>query len=626
MIATVSNPSAGTLSGTTTIAPEGTTTISSDGTTGGIWESDDTAVATVDASTGVVTGGIAGSATITYTVGGTACPDASTITVNVVCDVYTVVYDDVTFCDGTPTTLSQTSNSQNNTYEFYGLDQYSDGWNGASVDISVNGVTVLTGVAVVVSGESWFFDAQNGATIDLAWTSGAWDGEISWGIYAPDGVTLLDNGIYGTASSTIPGSAPSYTYYWSPSTGLDDASIMEPTSSASTTTVYTVTVTDGFGCVATDDVTATVNPLYTPTVTIVSSDADNEICSGDAVTFTATAVDAGNPTYVWNIGGSPVSGETASTFTTTTLVNADEVTVTVTADNTCQTVNEVTSTGITTTVNAVTAGTIEASVDGATTYASTPQVIQVGNDIYWEYTAGSATGTFSSFEFQWQGTTNTWNENFGGGANPYNWGAGQTLNPGQTLYVRAKAACGSNAAYSDPVAVDWLTCYGGTTEIATSTSDGGSIVDGGNMTVKSTISWTAPTDAFCDAYHWEYSWNGGSSFNGEWQNNTNPATWSDNVGSQADNTLTIRYVATGAGSCSDNSVSDFDVTVLRPLITVSAMSGDLAVCSDGDASSSETFTVEGLYIANDDNNAAAVASHTGILVTAPAGLEISLDN
>ena len=622
---TVSNPTAGTLSGTTTIAPEGTTTISSDGTTGGVWESDDTAVATVDASTGVVTGGIAGSATITYTVGGTACPDASTITVNVVCDAYTVVYDDVTFCDGTPTTLSQTSNSQNSTYEFYGVDSWGDGWNGASLDISVNGVTVLTGVEVTASNVSAYFDAPAGATIGFDWTPGSYNSEISWGLYDAS-VNLLDNGAYGDVSSSIPGSAPTYTYSWSPSTGLDDASIMEPTSSASTTIVYTVTVTDGFGCVATDDVTATVNPLYTPTVTIVSSDADNEICSGDAVTFTATAVDAGNPTYVWNIGGSPVSGETASTFTTTTLADGDEVTVTVTADNTCQTVNEVTSTGITTTVNAVTAGTIEASVDGATTYASTPQVIQVGNDIYWEYTAGSATGTFSSFEFQWQGTTNTWNENFGGGANPYNWGAGQTLNPGQTLYVRAKAACGSNAAYSDPVAVDWLTCYGGTTEIATSTSDGGSIVDGGNMTVNSTISWTAPTDAFGDAYHWEYSWDGGSSFNGEWQNNTNPATWSDNIGSQADNTLTIRYVSTGSGSCSDNATADFDVTVLRPVITVSAISGDLAVCSDGEASSSETFTVEGLYIANDDNAPAAAASHTGILVTAPSGLEISTDN
>ena len=148
------------------------------------------------------------------------------------------------------------------------------------------------------------------------------------------------------------------------------------------------------------------------------------------------------------------------------MADGDEVTVTVTADNTCQTVNEVTSTGITTTVNAVTAGTIEASVDGGTSYSSSQQVIQAGNDIYWNYTSGSATGTFTNFEYQWGGTTGAYADNWGATTNPWNWGAGQSgVNPNQTIYVRAKASCGSNVAYSDPVAVDWLTCYGGATEI-----------------------------------------------------------------------------------------------------------------------------------------------------------------
>ena len=170
------------------------------------------------------------------------------------------------------------------------------------------------------------------------------------------------------------------------------------------------------------------------------------------------------------------------------------------------------------------------------------------------------------------------------------------VNPGQTLYVRAKAACGSNAAYSDAVAVDWLTCYGGTAEISTSTSDGGLIADGGNMTVNSTVSWTAPTDAFGDAFHWEYSWDGGSSFSAPWQSNTNPAIWTDNIGSNVDNPLIIRYVATGSGSCSDNAAADFNITVIRPVITVSTISNSLQVCESGEASSSETFTVEGLYL------------------------------
>ena len=71
---------------------------------------------------------------------------------------------------------------------------------------------------------------------------------------------------------------------------------------------------------------------------------------------------------------------------------------------------------------------------------------------------------------------------------------------------------------------------------------------------------------------------------------------------------------------------DFDVLLRQPVITVSTISNTLEVCEGGDASASETFTVSGQYIANDDNTAAASASHTGILVTPPAGLEVSLDD
>jgi hypothetical protein len=628
-LVTISNPSAGNVTAASaSINPGETTQASSDGDTNGEWTSDNTGVATVDISSGVVTGVSAGSASIIYTVGGVICPDVAQVTVTVSCPSISLSYDDLEFCAGSSADFVQTSNSISTSFSLDLSDDYGDGWGGATLTVNVGGSDVGSYTVTGNETNTVTFNAISGDAIIFTWANpDSWSYEYIYALSGSDGSSF--SGSYSASPetvTTVSGSSP--TYLWSPVSGLNNAASSAPNTSVGTTTVYTVTMTDSYGCIGTTDVTATVNTLYTPTVTITSSDADNEICSGDAVTFTATAVDAGNPTYVWNIGGSPVSGETASTFTTTTLVNADEVTVTVTADNTCQTVADVTSSGITTTVNAVSAGTIEASVDGGTTYASSQQVIQAGNDIYWNYTSGSATGTFTNFEYQWGGTTGAYADNWNATTNPWNWGAGQSgVNPNQTIYVRAKAACGSNAAYSDPVAVDWLTCYGGTTEIATSTSDGGSIVDGGNMTVNSTISWIVPTDAFGDAFHWEYSWNGGSSFNGEWQNNTNPATWSDNVGSQADNTLTMRYVATGSGSCSDNSAADFDVTVLRPVITVSAMSGDLAVCSDGDASSSETFTVEGLYIANDDNAAAtAAAGYSGILVTAPSGLEISSDN
>jgi uncharacterized protein YjdB len=60
-------PTAGTISGSTTVCVGSTTTYTSDGLSGGTWSSDSPDRATVDPNTGVVTGVLAGFATIRYT-------------------------------------------------------------------------------------------------------------------------------------------------------------------------------------------------------------------------------------------------------------------------------------------------------------------------------------------------------------------------------------------------------------------------------------------------------------------------------------------------------------------------------------------------------------------------------
>jgi hypothetical protein len=71
-------PFAGTLSGNQAICVGSTSAFTSNGTAGGSWSSNNVAVATVNATTGVVTGVSAGTATITYTVSGTGgCPNAT---------------------------------------------------------------------------------------------------------------------------------------------------------------------------------------------------------------------------------------------------------------------------------------------------------------------------------------------------------------------------------------------------------------------------------------------------------------------------------------------------------------------------------------------------------------------
>ena len=60
------------------------------------------------------------------------------------------------------------------------------------------------------------------------------------------------------ASGGTPGVDPTYTYLWSPPDGLDDATLANPTASPTSTTTYTLTVTDSLDVVQTDTVDVTV--------------------------------------------------------------------------------------------------------------------------------------------------------------------------------------------------------------------------------------------------------------------------------------------------------------------------------------------------------------------------------
>jgi hypothetical protein len=72
--------------------------------------------------------------------------------------------------------------------------------------------------------------------------------------------------------ATPTGGAPPYSFSWTPSNGLDDATSATPVASPAATTTYTVTVTDNVGQTASASVTVTVSPKSsTFTLTVVNN-------------------------------------------------------------------------------------------------------------------------------------------------------------------------------------------------------------------------------------------------------------------------------------------------------------------------------------------------------------------
>ena len=111
------------------------------------------------------------------------------------------------------------------------------------------------------------------------------------------------------------------TYAWSPSTGLDNPNLQNPKASPTSTTTYTLTVTNENGCVSTDQVKVTVNKPGNVVTTVnggVGSSAS--ICVGSSVTLGASMTSA--VSYEWSpstgLNNPYVSGPIASPTTNTT--------------------------------------------------------------------------------------------------------------------------------------------------------------------------------------------------------------------------------------------------------------------------------------------------------------------
>jgi len=145
-------------------------------------------------------------------------------------------------------------------------------------------------------------------------------------------------------------------------------------------------------------ITMTVNPVLTPSVSIVAS--ASAICAGTSVIFTATPTNGGTPAYQWLLNGSN-TGTNSSTYANSGLVNGDIVSCVMTSSITCASPASATSNAITMTVNPVLTPSVSIAASASAICAGTSVIFTAtptngGTPAYQWLLNGASTGTNSS--------------------------------------------------------------------------------------------------------------------------------------------------------------------------------------------------------------------------------------
>jgi hypothetical protein len=162
-------------------------------------------------------------------------------------------------------------------------------------------------------------------------------------IASGSGTTICDgSSVTFTATPTNGGSTP--VYQWKLNGGnVGTNSVNYTNASLTNGDIVSLTMTSNAVCPSsatvncTSNITMTVLPNLTPSVTI--SGPTGQICSAGSVTFTATPTNEGTPvpSYQWRLNGNNISGATAVTYTNNDWHNNDVISVVMTSNYQCTT-------------------------------------------------------------------------------------------------------------------------------------------------------------------------------------------------------------------------------------------------------------------------------------------------
>lgn len=191
-------------------------------------------------------------------------------------------------------------------------------------------------------------------------------------VVASNTTSCAGTAITFTATPTNGGSAPTYQWFvnGNPVAGQTASTFTSSslTNGASITVQMTSNATPCLSpaSATSSPVVVNVNPVIVASVAISAS--ATTICAGDPITFTAIPTNGGSaPTYQWYENGNPVAGQTASTFTSSTLANGTSITVQMTSNATpCLTGSPATSNAITVTVNPILNPTVTITASSST--------------------------------------------------------------------------------------------------------------------------------------------------------------------------------------------------------------------------------------------------------------------